>query len=1349
MVLRVVMADLSDMKPLAKDDIRAGLPVQYNTHDGERPWIKSEIEDPKIFIHDNDECIRLVAKHHARLSRIYVSNSVAIGTKDDGEAGAAIGAKDAAGGENNPTPTSKVMEDDPQTFVHEAYVPWLQALIDKCANEGQKLPAGLLSAIKEKYRNLEDAIVALKEVVPMKEGGYVNFHGIPKTSKNGCVHPSFLSLENSAYPGNGIYLTDVKLLLANTSIDVLLSQTVHLRPRGVETYKFGWEADGPVVNGAHAFLRASIAWYACLVGRPLPQPLAQQLSSIPAHYERMPDARNRLLNNLVASEAARFANRTISDPVFLSEELERSNFNPAMVSPFVKLYRQRTLANPGLAMPRRMEDATVRIMSPEKIAAKTRDAFADIVAKYSWDKGPLNLKKIISGFLPINANLNDSCHDIWQSFAKQSAAGQLSATRICEQECQVQHSQCSGTQRFDDDAWDELLVACGLWEHVREKMLPTCLFSAEKITALDHEFSSDAVFRAEFVTLARKEPPAAVATMSDLTTWVIANTPGLKRSKREIDATANAGGASSMSFMLGREEAKSISGANYWSQMCLDMHHYSEALTKLDDDNASAKSAWERANDAHIKDVQRFQKSMQSSDVSHWQPEARVGTNNNNKWLHEAVQAAAVHHRKLKTLHRFSDDDVLLVHVFQLHALGTAKRNVLEQIAKILPQLKGLVLIFYPLIPKKLHRVTMPEAAEVNAEATNGTDDLDADCPDVDPETHDFDANGALPDAITAQHSVRTPHQRAAQLALDWNVVDNTLGMADIGARYPRRLTFLHEADSAGDRGSTSALVLIPLEECPGVVLHKLEESAMFSSGNYVNVPVPDHFVKVSKKICMQAKRAMQEHYSFDSSERDLQGARFAASKVSRAQLGTAIHEVWMKDILTTCGVKCMTVNDYAHGSGEVQAAAVNCKVSAEATAANVRVCSWAHDPRPIFAGIGDARSRSSVARYYLSKHLSLPGHVAAPSPGAPAAKSRRLMASLLRQPLKLLTMDAECNILVPTDAEIRRSCPVVLPAEASVMLKQWQEKYPRPDAPAIGGDNNDNAGQGQGQGEGQGQGQDGDGAAIGASNGEGNSGNSATAENAGACVASLAELEKLGEKIAAEISLPDPKGQIKDLRLALAVTKDNKRRVWIHNIGKKDIVLPVNTYLGRGGNGAFVSLVAGPLSENQKGFAWKFNRLTSHKRDLAESANGYVVWSKDADAKPNLATLDCIEKQLQSPNITVYAHSITRGGQTTRVTIVPSPTPIFWVPDQPPPEDAKFDWQSLGAWLPTGDDVEASGARLSGLVRPAFELVSTAKPGNAISLAPNPGNASNPLYLFTNVKTTVAAGAYLALHAA
>ena len=143
---------------------------------------------------------------------------------------------------------------------------------------------------------------------------------------------------------------------------------------------------------------------------------------------------------------------------------------------------------------------------------------------------------------------------------------------------------------------------------------------------------------------------------------------------------------------------------------------------------------------------------------------------------------------------------------------------------------------------------------------------------------------------------------------------------------------------------------------------------------------------------------------------------------------------------------------DYAHGAGDVQAAAINCKVSSEATAANVRVRSWAHDPRRIFAEIGGARSRSLVAKYYLKHKLTLPGHVVVPSPGEPAIKSRRLMTALLTQPFKVLTMDTDCNILIPDDAEISRACPVVLPPDAGTILKQWRETHTRPPLPAIGG---------------------------------------------------------------------------------------------------------------------------------------------------------------------------------------------------------------------------------------------------------------------------------------------------------
>ena len=141
------------------------------------------------------------------------------------------------------------------------------------------------------------------------------------------------------------------------------------------------------------------------------------------------------------------------------------------------------------------------------------------------------------------------------------------------------------------------------------------------------------------------------------------------------------------------------------------------------------------------------------------------------------------------------------------------------------------------------------------------------------------------------------------------------------------------------------------------------------------------------------------------------------------------------------------------------------------------------------------------------------------------------------------------------------------------------------------------------------------------------------------------------------------------------------------------------------------------------------------------------MVWSDDS-TKANLQTLDQIETKLQNKTITVYAHSITRGGQASRVTVVPSPTPIYWSPDQPPPEDAKFNCESLGTWLPSGDVVDAmAGGKVLGLVRPAFEVASTSKAANVVSLNPNVARDSNPLHLLTNAKTCVSAGAYLALH--
>ena len=138
---------------------------------------------------------------------------------------------------------------------------------------------------------------------------------------------------------------------------------------------------------------------------------------------------------------------------------------------------------------------------------------------------------------------------------------------------------------------------------------------------------------------------------------------------------------------------------------------------------------------------------------------------------------------------------------YALYSLGKAK--VLQSIAQSLPQLLGMTLVFFPVIPKKLKRVT-GAAAAVGASAADGAssaafDSQSGSDSDVDPEGHDFNTDGMLPEALTSMHTVKTSSERAAQLAADCHEVSTVVGMADINERYPRALHFLHTVDEAGE----------------------------------------------------------------------------------------------------------------------------------------------------------------------------------------------------------------------------------------------------------------------------------------------------------------------------------------------------------------------------------------------------------------------------------------------------------------------------------------------------------------------------------------------------------------------
>ena len=123
----------------------------------------------------------------------------------------------------------------------------------------------------------------------------------------------------------------------------------------------------------------------------------------------------------------------------------------------------------------------------------------------------------------------------------------------------------------------------------------------------------------------------------------------------------------------------------------------------------------------------------------------RTQTKNDNKWLEKAIKEANAHRKRMRTVLGCRDDEFLHVHIFALYCLGAVKKAVLDDMKAALDQLTGLVVIFYPFIPKKNHRMNVGGAMDVDADAAAIGAETVSDGSDVDPDTHDFDFNGVLP----------------------------------------------------------------------------------------------------------------------------------------------------------------------------------------------------------------------------------------------------------------------------------------------------------------------------------------------------------------------------------------------------------------------------------------------------------------------------------------------------------------------------------------------------------------------------------------------------------------------------
>ena len=108
-------------------------------------------------------------------------------------------------------------------------------------------------------------------------------------------------------------------------------------------------------------------------------------------------------------------------------------------------------------------------------------------------------------------------------------------------------------------------------------------------------------------------------------------------------------------------------------------------------------------------------------------------------------------------------------------------------------------------------------------------------------------------------------------------------------------------------------------------------------------------------------------------------------------------------------------------------------------------------------------------------------------------------------------------------------------------------------------------------------------------------------------------------------------------------------------------------------------------LPEVKKAFTWRFARITSHKRDTAEMASGYLIYhgsvvpASGGNISPQC--LSDIENTLGN-DVTHYGHAITRGLKT-KVTITPAAAPVVWISQFSSERvDESFSVDSLGNGL-------------------------------------------------------------------
>ena len=162
----------------------------------------------------------------------------------------------------------------------------------------------------------------------------------------------------------------------------------------------------------------------------------------------------------------------------------------------------------------------------------------------------------------------------------------------------------------------------------------------------------------------------------------------------------------------------------------------------------------------------------------------------------------------------------------------------------------------------------------------------------------------------------------------------------------------------------------------------------------------------------------------------------------------------------------------------------------------------------------------------------------------------------MLPEPLKVLSLDLEGHLLIPTADEISESCPVALSGNQVDQFAAWRLEFPRPE-PTLNNSQENKEQEGVDQ------------PAVGGAAPKPT--NPESKLRPGTTAGSIQDLSKYGDKIQTERPLPEGAAascahlKLVHTQVDAAVGANKINRVWIRNEMNKQINVAAGTIVGKG----------------------------------------------------------------------------------------------------------------------------------------------------------------------------------------